>query len=217
MQITWKGQSCFFITFTRGRQEQVRVVIDPYGESVGLRLTPAEADLVLVTHEHEDHNNLKAIKGTPFVASSPGEYEVQGVVLQGISSFHDNAEGKERGLNTIFTLEEEGMRLCHLGDLGQTELSSEQVEQIGQVDVLFVPVGGTFTIDAKEAAHIVGQIEPRLVIPMHYAVPHLKVKLEGVERFLKVMGVRETEPQQKLLLKKKDLPAEGTHVVVLQL
>ena len=216
MQIIWKGQACFFITAAMGKQAQVKIVFDPYQESIGLKLPSMEADLVLVSHEHEDHNNAKAIKGDPFVAPSPGEYEVKGVFVKGIPSFHDNSKGKERGKNTIYVVDAEDMRLCHLGDLGQSELTSEQVDQIGEVDVLFVPVGGTYTVDAKEAAHIVSQIEPKLVIPMHYALPKVKIKLAGVDQFLKIMGVKAEEPLQKLSLKPKDLAEDDTKVVVLQ-
>ncbi|HEY4476187.1 MAG: Zn-dependent hydrolase [Parcubacteria group bacterium GW2011_GWA1_48_11b] len=215
MQIVWKGHACFFITASHGNHSQVKIVFDPYDESIGLRLPSMEADLVLVSHDHYDHNNAKAIKKEPFIASSPGEYEVKGVFVKGIPSFHDNSKGKERGRNTIFVVDAEDMRLCHLGDLGQSELTSEQVDQIGEVDILFVPVGGTYTIDAKEASHIVSQIEPKIAVPMHYALPNVKVKLAGVGQFLKTMGVKTEEPLPKLSLKHKDLDGEETKVVVL--
>ncbi|MDO8470527.1 MAG: MBL fold metallo-hydrolase [bacterium] len=216
MQIFWKGQSCISLIISQSKQEQVRLVIDPYDESIGFKLPSMEADIVLVSHEHPDHNNVKAVGGDPFVASFPGEYEVKNIFIKGIPSFHDNSQGKERGQNTIFTIAAEDMRLCHLGDLGQKELTSEQIDRIGDVDVLFVPVGGVYTIDAKEASVIVNQIEPKVVIPIHYALPKLKVKLGEVEQFLKVMGVKNGEPEQKLLVKAKDLSAEETKVVILK-
>ena len=216
MQIVWKGHACFFITASIGNHSQAKIVFDPYDESIGLKLPSMEADLVLVSHDHSDHNNAKAIKGEPFTASSPGEYEVKGVFVKGIPSFHDNSEGKERGRNTIYIVDAEDMRLCHLGDLGQSELTSEQVDQIGQVDILFVPVGGTYTIDAKEASHIVSQIEPKIAVPMHYALPNVKAKLAGVDQFLKTMGVKTQEPEAKISLKQKDLDGEETKVIVLQ-
>jgi L-ascorbate metabolism protein UlaG (beta-lactamase superfamily) len=174
-----------------------------------------EADIVLSTHDHEDHNNIKGIKGSAFLITGPGEYEVKGVSVQGISSFHDNVEGKERGKNTIYTIEAEGIRVCHLGDLGQVELSSEQIDQIGNIDVLLVPVGGVYTIDAKGAAKIVSQIEPRMVVPMHYFLPNLRFKLEKVDAFLREMGVKSAESQAKLTLKLKDLTSEETKVILL--
>lgn len=216
MQILWKGHACFQIIASKGKQEQVKIVIDPYQEDIGLKLSSLEADIVLMTHNHLDHNNEKAVKGTPFIIKNPGEYEVQGVFIKGIFSFHDEQQGKERGLNTIYVGEAEGIRFCHLGDFGEKELSSEQVEAIGDVDVLFVPVGGVYTIDAKAAAGIIGQIEPRIAIPMHYSAPKLKVKLAGVEEFLKIMGAKSVVPQEKLVLKIKDLPTQETQIIVLQ-
>ena len=215
MQIVWKGHACFFIVASPEKRSQARIVIDPYEETIGLKLPSTEADLVLVSHDHYDHNNARAIKGEPFIASSVGEYEVKGVFVTGIPSFHDNAKGEERGRNTIFVIDAEDMRLCHLGDLGQQELTAEQVDQIGEVDVLFIPVGGTYTIDAKAAAHIVSQIEPKIVIPMHYALPKLKAKLAGADQFLKTMGAKTEEPIQKLILKQKDLTQEDTKVIVM--
>ncbi len=106
----------------------------------------------------------------------PGEYEVKDIFIQGIPSFHDEEEGKKRGQNTIYTIEAEGIRLCHLGDLGQKELNSDQLEKIGDIDILMVPVGGVYTINSKGAAKIISQIEPRLIIPMHYHIPRLKIK-----------------------------------------
>ena|SRR3989338_1810196 len=215
MQIVWKGQACFFLAASRGKQEQVRIVIDPYEESIGLKPPQVEADMVLVTHDHFDHNNAKAVRGEPMVISGPGEYELKDVFIKGIASWHDNAEGKDRGKNTMYVIEAEGLRLCHLGDIGQDELSAEQVGQIGNVDILFIPVGGTYTVAAKGAAKIISQIEPRMVIPMHYALPRLKVKLEPVDEFLKTMGVKNVEPQAKLSLKAKDFSVEEMKVVVL--
>lgn len=215
MQVSWKGHACFHITAQRAKQEHVRIVVDPFDPAIGLRLPSLEAEVVCVTHDHADHNNVKGVKGDPFVVSGPGEYEIKDVFIQGIPSFHDESQGKERGTNTIYTLEAEGIRLCHLGDFGQGELTGEQVERIGNIDVLFIPVGGVFTIGAKAAAKIVNQIEPRMVIPMHYALPNLKVKLDKVDEFLRVMGVKKPEIQQKLSVKAKDLSGEETKVVVL--
>ena len=153
--------------------------------------------------------------GSPFLIQGPGEYERKDIFVQGIPSYHDDKDGKERGRNTIYTIEAEEMNLCHLGDFGEKELSPEQLEKIGDVDILMVPIGGMFTLDAKGAAKIISQIEPRIVIPMHYSLPKLKVKIDGLEPFLKEMGQKSAESQPKLLIKKKDLTAEETKVVVL--
>jgi len=217
MQILWKGQACFSITVQRTKQEQVRIVIDPFDPAfIGFKMPSLEAHIVLVTHQHADHNNVKAVKGDPFVISGPGEYEIQDVFIRGIPSWHDDVQGSERGQNTIFVLEAEGIRICHMGDFGQQELTAEQIGQIGNIDILLVPVGGTYTIDGKQAAKIVGQIEPRMVIPMHYALPNVKVKLSKVDDFLGAMGVKGEEAQTKLVVKVRDLPAEDTKVVVLK-
>lgn len=202
---------------SRGKDSQVKLVVDPYGEATGLSLPTMEADVVLVTHEHEDHNNKKAVKGEPFVVSNPGEYEVKGVFIQGIPSFHDDVQGKERGSNTIYTIEGEGIRVCHMGDFGQKELTPQQLEAIGDVDILFIPVGGVYTINGKEAQKVISQLEPKIVVPMHYALPKLKYKLNSVDDFLHTMGAKKIESQEKLMVKEKDLAAEReeTEIVVL--
>ena len=216
MQIVWKGHSCFQITVGQNKNGQVNIVTDPYDETIGLKLPKLEADILLVSHEHHDHNNIKAVSGNPFLISGPGEYEVKEVFIQGIPSFHDQTEGKERGINTIYTIEAEDIRVCHLGDFGQKELTSEQVEKIGSVDILMIPVGGVYTISAKEAIKVMSQVEPGIIIPMHYSFPKLKLKLEGVDKLLKAMGIKSLEAINKLSIKKKDISLEEAKVVVLK-
>ncbi len=216
MQIVWKGQSCFQIITSQGKNHQVNIIIDPFDEGTGLRVPKLEADVLLVTHQHADHNNVKAVAGNPFFIGEPGEYEVKGVFIQGISSFHDSSLGKERGLNTIYTIESEELKVCHLGDLGQKELTPEQLENIGEVDILMIPVGGIYTIGAKEAVKIMSQIEPNIIIPMHYQIPKLKIKLDGLEKFLKIMGIKKIEAIPKLSIKKKDILPEEAKIVVLE-
>jgi L-ascorbate metabolism protein UlaG (beta-lactamase superfamily) len=216
MNILWYGQACFQITAVPQKNSQIRIVIDPYAEEIGLKLPKLEADIALATHGHYDHNNVKAITGSPFIIEGPGEYEVKGVFVQGIHSWHDENQGAERGSNTIYTIDAEELRLCHLGDLGQSELSSEQLEKIGEVDVLMIPVGGVYTIDAKGAVKIMTQIEPKITIPMHYALPKLKVRLEELDKFLKAVGVKSIAPEPKLSIKKKDLSGEEAKIIVLE-
>lgn len=220
MIITWKGHSCFHIASSQGKNHQISIVIDPYSNDIGLKLPRMEADVVLVTHNHYDHNNAKAIGGiggaSPVVISGPGEYEVKDVFIQGISSFHDSSLGKERGANTIYTIEAEDLRVCHLGDLGQNELTSEQVEKIGNIDILMIPVGGNFTIGAKEAVKVMSQIEPSIVIPMHYQLPKLKIKLDNLDGFLKALGVKKIEPLPKLSIKKKEISSEEAKIIPLK-
>lgn len=216
MQIIWRGQSCFQITSQIGKNNLVNIVIDPFDETIGLRIPKLEADILLVSHNHYDHNNIKAVEGDPFLVDGPGEYEVKGIFIQGIDSYHDSSFGKERGLNTIYIIETEEMKICHLGDLGQKELTDEQIEKIIEVDILMIPVGGIFTISAKEAMKIISQIEPKIVIPMHYCLPKLKVKLEDLDKFLKAMGIKKIEPLLKLSIKKKDVLTEEAKIIVLK-
>ncbi len=217
MNINWYGQSCFQISSSQGKNNHVSILIDPFEESIGLRLPrKLEADVVLITHNHLDHNNVKAVSGQPFIASGPGEYDIKGICIQGIPAFHDNAQGKERGRTTIYTLEAEEIKLCHLGDLGQKELTPEQLDKIGEVDILMLPVGGFFTIDAQEAIKIMAQIEPKIIIPMHYRIPNLNIKLDDLDKFLKIVGVKKIEPLSKLFIKEKDLPKEEVKIIVLQ-
>lgn len=217
MHIIWKGHSCFQILTNPGKGEQISIIIDPFSEEIGLRPPKLKADILLITHAHYDHNNTKLIEGSPFSIEGPGEYEIRGVYIQGIPSFHDEVEGQKRGQNTLYIIEAEEMRLCHLGDLGQAELTPQQLDSIGQIDILMVPVGGVYTTDAKQASKVISQLEPKIIIPMHYAWPRLKIKLDSLDKFFKAMGVKAIEPQTKLLIKKKSLPAEGSQVVPLKI
>lgn len=220
-KIYWAGQSCFQISVSNSKDHSADIVIDPFDESVGLKVPNLSADIALITHNHHDHNNVKSLKptgqGEPFLISGPGEYEAKGVFVQGISSFHDDKEGKERGQNTIYVFEAENIRFCHLGDLGQKQLTDEQLEKIDSIDILMIPVGGEYTISSAEAPKIIGQIEPKIVIPMHYDLPKLKIKLDGVDKFLKSMGKQSIVPQDKLIIKSSALPKEGAmEIIVLQ-
>jgi len=215
-KIYWAGQSCFQIEVSNSRDHSADIVIDPFDEATGLKLPNLSADIVLITHDHHDHNNVKGVKGEPFVIKGPGEYEIKEVFIHGIPSFHDDKEGKERGKNTIYLIEAEDLRFCHLGDIGQKELTDEQLEKIDAVDVLMIPVGGTYTIDSSEAQKIISQIEPRIVIPMHYALPKLKGEYDDVSKFLKTMGKPSITAQDKLIVKESTLPKDGMEIVVLE-
>lgn len=214
-KITWSGQSCFQILVSNSKDHSAQIVIDPFDEKIGLKVPHLSGDILLVTHDHSDHNNIKAIKGEPFLIQNPGEYEVKEVFIKGIPAFHDDVQGKERGTVTIYTIEAEDLRFCHLGDIGQKELTNDQIEAIGNVDVLMIPVGGNFTISSQEAVKIISQIEPKIVVPMHYSIPGLKMKLDDVAKFLKVFGKHSVVSQEKLQIKANALPKNGTEVVVL--
>lgn len=218
MHIQYFGHSCFKIT-TKNNGQDINIGIDPFDKQAGLKVPHFSADILLITHDHFNHNNIQAIKGTgeakqPFLINGPGEYEIKGVFIHGTTSAHDNQQGHERGDNTIFFIQTEDLSLAHLGDLGQTQLTDIQLEIIEGVDILIIPVGGTYTIDAKQATSIISQIEPRIIIPMHYKVPGLKIdKLDSVDNFIQEMGVK-AEVVDKLKITKKDLPQEETKVIV---
>jgi len=215
-KISWAGQSCFQLSVSNSRDHSADIVIDPFDEKTGLKVPNLSADIVLVTHDHHDHNNVSAVKGDPFVISGPGEYEIKGVFIRGIPSYHDDKEGKEKGDNTIYVIEVEDLKFCHLGDLGQKQLTDEQLEKIGEVNVLMIPVGGGFTIDSSAAQKIIAEIEPNVIIPMHYALPKLKIELDDVAKFLKTMGKNSIAPLDKFVVKPSTLPKDGMEIVVLQ-
>lgn len=210
MDVTWIGHGCFRL---RGRSAVA--VTDPYPPSLGVKLPRLEANLVTVSHEHPNHANAGAIHGNPFVISGPGEYEVAGVSVIGIPTFHDTADGAEHGRNTVYLLEVDDVRVCHLGDLGH-RLIDDTLERIGTVDVLLVPVGGRHSLNGAAAAEVVRQIEPRNVIPMHYAVPGVKLELESAERFLKELGAETVEPLTRFSIQATSAEVDTTKVVVLE-
>lgn len=218
MEIKYLGHSCFRI-----KGKKVILVTDPYGKEVGFEMPRVSAHIITVSHGHFDHNNVAAVQGTstrkePFVAEGPGEYEVVGVTIYGFTSFHDSVKGQKRGKNTIYLINLDGIKLAHLGDLGSL-LPESSLEELNSPDVLFIPVGGTYTIDPKEAVKVISQLEPKIVIPMHYRVsqssPSLAKALCPVEDFLKEIGAEETKPVSNLIVTPDKLPEE-TKVVVLK-
>lgn len=216
MQIQYYGQSCFKITTKpAGRgQEEVTIFLDPFDKMIGLRPPQGSADIVMVSHNHPDHNNVAALKGDPYIVDIPGEYSVKGVNIVGISTFHDNQGGAERGLNTVYVFESEDMRLCHLGDLGAAP-TEKQLEAINGIDVLMIPIGGKYTLDGEKAAQLVKKIEPKMVIPMHYKINGLNVDIEDEKRFCNVIGNCPKEKVSKIILKKKDLEEKNMETVLM--
>ena len=209
MDITWHGHSCFRL---RGRE--ATVVTDPYDRSIGypnLRLT---ADIVSVSHSHPHHSYVAAVQGqhgAPRLVDGPGEYEIAGAMITGVSTYRDKQKGALHGKNTAFLFALDDLSVCHLGDLGHT-LTAEQIEALEDVDVLLVPVGGQCTIDAVEAAEVISQLEPKLVIPMHYATP--KISLDPVDRFCRELAVADPTVAPKLTVTRSSLPDE-TQVTLL--
>jgi L-ascorbate metabolism protein UlaG (beta-lactamase superfamily) len=214
MRIKWLGHSCFLITSEGG----VRIVTDPYlpGLLKGIKYRNIDeaAEIVTVSHEHSDHNNVADVPGNPEVVRGAGSHQVKGIEFKGIDSFHDGRGGRSRGPNTIFCFAVDGIKVCHLGDLGH-QLSEEQLSDIGEVDVLLIPVGARFTIDARGASRVVAALRPRVAIPMHYHTVRVvfPLVLAKVESFL------EGKPNVKILdtseveFKRDELPPP-TQVVV---
>ncbi len=209
MEITWLGHSCFKI-----RGKQAVIVTDPYPPDSGYSLGKQTADIITVSHPHASHSYVRGIGGDPRLITGPGEYEIKGVLVIGIPAFHDAEGGAKRGKNTVYIMEVDGITVCHLGDLGHV-LTAAQVEEIDDVDILLVPVGGVSTIDASMAAEVIRQIEPKVVVPMHYQTPALNRELAPVEKFLKEMGLERVNSQPKLSLTPSSLPA-GTQVFLLE-
>lgn len=216
MDIIYYGQSCFKL-----KGKQGAVVTDPFTEFVGWSLPTLSADLVTVSHHHEDHNAVSLVGGTarrakPFVIDQLGEYEVGGISVFGVKTFHDANQGIERGSNMVFTILIDDIRVCHLGDLGH-ELSPEQIADIGEIDVLLCPVGDTFTIDPSQAVKTIQALEPSVIIPMHYRTdrhnPQVFGDVKTVNDFCQEYG-SQPEPVAKLTLEKARLPEE-TELVIL--
>jgi L-ascorbate metabolism protein UlaG (beta-lactamase superfamily) len=208
LDVTWLGHGCFRL---RGRG--AAVVTDPYPPSIGLKLQRLDGDLVTVSHEHENHNYTQVMRDA-YEIRGPGEYEVAGVSVIGVPTFHDAEKGAKHGRNTVYLIEIDDVRICHLGDLGH-RLDDAEAEAIASPDVLLVPVGGNTAINAAQAAEVVRQLEPRFVVPMHYAIPGLRLQLDTLDRFLKEMAVTSAEPQPKLSVQASSGEYD-TKVVVLE-
>jgi L-ascorbate metabolism protein UlaG (beta-lactamase superfamily) len=209
LDVTWLGHGCFRL---RGRS--AAVVTDPYPPAIGLKLARMDADLVTVSHDHQNHNFTQVVRDGAYEIHGPGEYEVAGVSVIGVPTFHDADKGATHGRNTVYLIEIDDMRVCHLGDLGH-KLDDAEAEAIASPDVLLVPVGGRTAMNAAQAAEVVRQLEPRYVVPMHYAIPGLKLELDTIDRFLKEMGVTTAEAQPKLTVQRSSGDYD-TKVVVLE-
>lgn len=187
MKIRWLGHSSFLITAKAG----TRLVTDPYSDGIGYGLPSVTAELVTVSHDHFDHNNKGAVMGAPVVFSDVGAFDRNGVRIQGIASYHDEVAGAKRGANVIYKIEVDNVKICHLGDVGQLP-TDEQIEAISDVDVLLVPVGGTYTVDAFGASTWALSLAPKIIIPMHFKTADLDVDVCGVEHFISEMKDVET-------------------------
>lgn len=216
MEIRWFGQSFFEITADTDVKKGVKFYIDPYDASIGLNPPSGiVADFAMISHKHADHSNTKVFSDPGIIIDTSGEYSVTGVDIKGILTYHDTKAGSEQGVNIVYLLESEGIRIAHLGDLGHL-LSDSQIQEIDGVDILMIPVGGQHSLSGKDAVRTIKQIEPKVVIPMHYKVPGIKVELNDLDSFCKEMGICATEPLPKLSVKKANLEGKEMEVVVLK-
>lgn len=202
MNIKWLGHSCFKLTSEKGTV----IVTDPFDESVGYPMPNVKADIVTSSHSHFDHNYFKAVKGKFDIVDTVGEHNIKGINIKGVNTFHDDEHGAKRGKNIVFVFDIDGIRVCHMGDLGHV-LTEKQVEEIGPVDVLLIPVGGYYTIDAKQAVEVMNQLKPKITIPMHYKTEFINFPIDTVDNFLdmtKGKKILSTEVD----ITKKDLEGE---------
>ncbi len=208
MEITWLGHSCFKLKSKNGT-----VITDPFDDSIGYQRGKLSANIVTVSHNHPGHNFTSCIEGEPKLITGPGEYEIGGIFIYGVSTFHDNKKGEERGKNTTYLIEIDDIKICHLGDLGHIPTAA-QLDDISDIDVLLIPIGGNSTINAAIAIELVNIVTPRIVIPMHYKTDVSTKNLDLPDQFLKEMGIKEVTPVPKLNITKSTMPIDMQTVVL---
>jgi L-ascorbate metabolism protein UlaG (beta-lactamase superfamily) len=209
MEISWLGHSCFQL-----RGKNVILITDPFSPQLGHSLGKVSAPIVTISHNHPGHNFAGGVNGDPRIVRGPGEYEISDVLITGVASYHDNKHGQELGRNTIYIIHMDDLIICHLGDLGHI-LQEEQLEEVADADMLLVPIGGQHTINAAQAAEVISQVEPHIVIPMHYSPPTGDAS-NPLDKFCREMGIEAINPQPKLSITRSALPAE-TQVVILSI
>lgn len=212
MIIKWLGHSCFLITSKEG----LRIIVDPYTVGQGINYSPIgeAADIVIVSHEHFDHNNVSAVPGKPELVKGSGTKTAQGTQFRGIATYHDTSRGRQRGVNTVFCFSVDDIKLCHLGDLGHL-LNQGQIDEIGAVDILFIPVGGFYTIDAADASRVCDQLKPKVAIPMHFRTPKCDFPISGSGDFIRGKKDVKKMDSSQVELKLGELPA-ATEILVLK-
>jgi len=212
MIIKWLGHACFLLT----SEEGLRVITDPYTVGGGINYSSIKeaADIVVISHGHADHNNVSAVRGKPEVVKGSGIRTAKGVQFRGIATYHDASQGKQRGTNTVFCFSLEGIKLCHLGDLGHL-LGQAQISEIGVVDILFIPVGGFYTIDAAEASQVCNQLKSKVMIPMHFRTPQCTYPITGVDDFLRNKENVRKMDSSEIEFRLEELPTV-TEIVILK-
>lgn len=212
MKVKWLGHACFLLVSEVG----LRIITDPYIVDQNLSYSPIKeiADIVVVSHDHDDHNNVSAVQGKPEVLKGSGLKTAKGLQFRGVATYHDTTQGKQRGTNTVFCFSLDGIKLCHLGDLGHL-LSQAQVDEVGTVDILFIPVGGFYTIDAAGASQVCDQLKPKVVIPMHFRTPQCTYPIAGVDNFLRGKKNVQRVDSSEIEFRPEDLPT-ATEIVILK-
>ena len=223
MEISWLGHSCFLL-----RGKRVTLITDPFspqlaggqatrtGASQGEfpRLGKVSASIVTVSHDHPGHNYVSGVSGNPRIVRGPGEYEISDVLITGVPSYHDNKRGQERGRNTIYVIHMDDLVICHLGDLGHT-LQEEQLEEVADADILLIPIGGRATLNGAQAAEVISQVEPHIIIPMHYYNEAPETP-DPLDKFCREMGIEVINTQPKLTVTRNSLPAEPQVIILSQ-
>lgn len=209
MKIRWYGHSCFLITTDSG----LRILTDPFDETVGYSLPGAIVDIVTVSHEHFDHNAVELLSGNFDIVRGPGDHNVRGLTIHGLATYHDDVYGAKRGDNTIYTFEADGLRITHLGDLGHT-LSASQIMALRPINVLMIPVGGFYTIDAEQAKEVAQTLNPDVIIPMHYKTPVMDLPIAPVDDFLNLMGTGKRLHATTIEIFADNLPPHGSVIVL---
>lgn len=213
MKIDWLGHSCFKVTLKSGTV----ILFDPFDSTIGYAQQEVEADVVVISHDHHDHNDLSHVKGDYTVVDTAGVHELDEFSLEGIKTWHDNADGQDRGENLAFLLNVNGLHLCHMGDVGCVP-SADVLERLKDVELLLIPVGGFYTIDAKEAMVIIDAISPNIIIPMHFLTPQCTLPIAPLHDFLvQARGVYDiSHPGKAYLTIDKATLKKRTRVVVME-
>ena len=203
LRIRWHGHSCFEIT------NEITLVTDPHdGKSIGIPAPSATGDIILVSHDHYDHNKVKSVeKGDSKVVTDERKRNISNIEIKGFESFHDEVQGAKRGNNIIFKFISDDITFCHLGDLGH-ELDEKTIQQIGEVDILFIPVGGTYTINSEEAWNVIKAIKPKITVPMHYKIEGLSLPIANVDAFLERNTYKILKVGNEIDIEKEELPKE---------
>jgi L-ascorbate metabolism protein UlaG (beta-lactamase superfamily) len=211
MKIKWLGHSCFKIT----SKNRIRILTDPFDDNVGYKIPSVETDIVTMSHGHYDHNFIDCVKGNFEVVTKVGNFYIKDIPITGVHTYHDDVQGDKRGNNIVYVFQIDDLKLAHLGDLGH-RLSPAQIEMIGKIDILLIPVGGVYTLDSEGAFEVIEQLKPSIIIPMHYKTQALKFDINPIDDFLKKMDNVERISSQVIEISKEKIDPNEMKVYVLK-